>query len=75
MMQGHISLMDSDLQSIRSPVDSSAALIGTLIDVGKLFPGSSIQTHDIIQEDIATECIFLHSGNSELFEFRIPTVA
>lgn len=47
--------MDSDLQSIRSPVDSSAALIGTLIDVGKLFPGNSIQPHDITEEDIGTD--------------------
>lgn len=58
MMLGHISLMDSDLQSIRSPVDSSAALIRTLIDVGKLFPGNSIQAHDNIEEDIGKHSFF-----------------
>lgn len=52
--------MDSDLQTIRSPVDSSAALIRTLIDVGKLFPGNSIQTHYITEEDIGAE----HSRHS-----------
>lgn len=70
--------MDSDLQSIRSSVDSSAALIRTLIDVGKLFPGNGIQIHDIIQGDTGTECgqpSFFNSGNSESLEFRISTVA
>lgn len=41
-------VMNTDLQSIRSPIDSSAALIWTLVDVGQLFSENSIQIYDII---------------------------